>query len=93
MGIGSGFLERVLGYSHNYKGCAFVDDTAITDDGRYRARAIVVRLVDGRVRSQRFIDLETFAEEDAARQRAVAAAQAWIDDEEGKDKLALPTSF
>lgn len=82
-----------MSHTHNYKGYAFVDDTAITEDGRYRARAIVVRIVDGRARSQRFIDLETFAEEDAARHRAIAAAQAWIDDEEGKDKLALPTSF
>jgi hypothetical protein len=49
--------------------------------------------VDGSARSQRFIDLETFAQEDAARQRAIAAAEAWIDDEEDKDKLALPTSF
>jgi len=49
--------------------------------------------VGGRVRSQRFLDLETFAEESAARQRAIAAAQAWIDDEEGKDRLALPTSY
>jgi hypothetical protein len=86
-------LERVLRHSPNYKGYALVDDTAITEDGRYRARVVVVRIVDGRVRSQRFIDLETFAEEDAARQRAIAAAQAWIDEEEGTDRLALPTSF
>jgi hypothetical protein len=79
--------------THNYKGYAFVDDTAITETRSYRARTIIVRVVDGRARSQRFIDLETFPQEDAARQRAIAAAQAWIDDEEGKDKLDLPTNF
>ena len=79
--------------THTYRDYAFVDDTVMTEEGNYRARAIVVRIVDGRVRSQRFLDLEVFAEEGAARRRAVTAAQAWIDDEEGKDRLALPTSF
>jgi len=31
--------------------------------------------------------------EDDARQRALAAARAWIDEEEANDELALPTSF
>ena len=82
-----------MNHSQNYKGYVLTDDTSKTEDGRYRARAIVVRLVDGRARSQRFIDLETFSDESAARRRAVSAAQAWVDDEEGKDKLALPTGF
>ena len=85
-------LEGALN-TKNYKGYALLDDTALTEQGSYRARAIVVRRVDGRVRSQRFIDLETFAEESAARQRAMTAAQAWIDDEENNDKLGLPTNF
>ena len=82
-----------MSHSHKYKGYAFLDDTTITDDGSYQARAIVVKIVDGRARSQRFIDLESFAEEKMARLRAIGAAQAWIDDEDGKDKLALPTNF
>jgi hypothetical protein len=86
-------LERDLNHTQNYKGYALFDDTAMTEEGSYRARAIVVRRVDGRVRSQRFIDLETFAQEGAARERAMAAAQEWIDDEESNDKLALPTNF
>jgi len=46
-----------------------------------------------RTRTQRFIDLETFAKEDDARRRAIAAARAWIDEEESNDKLALPTGL
>ena len=64
-----------MSHSHSYKGYTFVDDTGMTEEGSYRARAIVVKIVDGRVRSQRFIDLETFSEESAARQRAIDAAQ------------------
>jgi hypothetical protein len=82
-----------LSHKHIYKEYAFDDDTARTEDGRYRARAILVRVGNGHARSQRFIDLETFAKEDDARQRAIAAARAWIDEEEGNDKLALPTGF
>lgn len=82
-----------MSHQHSYKGYAFDDDTARTEDGRYRARVILVTVGNGRARSQRFLDLETFAKEDDARQRAIAAARAWIDEEEGNDKLALPTSF
>jgi len=85
--------EDILSHNHSYKGHAFDDDTAPTDDGRYRARVVLVTAGNGRPRSQRFIDLETFVKEDDARQRALAAARAWIDEEEANDKLALPTGF
>ena len=82
-----------MSQTHSYKGHAFDDDTTQTDDGRYRARVVLVTVGDGRPRSQRFIDLETFAKEDDARRRAIAAARAWIDEEESNDKLALPTGL
>ena len=82
-----------MSHGHSYKGYAFDDDTTRTDDGRYRARAILVTVGKGRTRAQRFIDLETFAKEDDAHKRAIAAARAWIDEEESNDKLALPTGF
>jgi hypothetical protein len=82
-----------VSHKHSYNGYAFDDDTAMTEDGRYRARVILKTVRDGRPRSQRFIDLETFASVDDARQRAVAMARAWIDEEQNNDKLALPTSF
>ena len=82
-----------MSHKHSYNGYAFDDDTAMTEDGRYRARVILKTVGDGRVRSQRFLDLETFAKVDDARQRAVAMARAWIDEEQSNDKLALPTSF
>jgi hypothetical protein len=82
-----------VSHKHSYKGYEFEDDTAVTEDGRYRARVILRTIGEGRARSQRFIDLETFAKEDDARQRAMAAARAWIDEEHGNDKLSLPSSF
>ena len=77
------------------KGYSFADETTVVESGLYRARVVIKTLGDGRVRSQRFIDLETFRTEMDARRRAVAAARAWIDDElaQDKDRLALPTNF
>lgn len=68
---------------HSYKGYAFDDDTTTTADGRYRARVILVTVENGRAPAQRSIDLETFAKEDDTRQRAIAAAREWIDEEGG----------
>ena len=85
--------ERGVSHEHSYKGYAFDDDTTTTEDGRYRARVILKTIGQGRPPSQRFIDLETFAKVDDARQRAIATARAWIDEEQKNDKLALPTNF
>jgi len=82
-----------MGQKHDYKGYTFSDETAVMANGYYRARVAVMTLGEGRVRSQRFIDLETFRTEENARRRAVEAALAWIDDEHGQDRLALPTNF
>ena len=82
-----------MGQKHDCKGYTFSDETAVMEDGYYRACVAVMTLGEGRVRSQRFIDLETFRTEENARSRAVGAARAWIDDEHGQDKLALPTNF
>ena len=81
-----------MSHVHTYKGYTFTDETTPTDDGRYRARVRILGLDGGR-RSQRFIDLETFASEADALHRALAAARSWIDAEHGHDKLALPSSF
>jgi hypothetical protein len=77
---------------HTFKGYTFTDETTETEDGRYRARVRILGLDGGR-RSQRFIDLETFANESDAHRRALAAARSWIDAEDGNDRLALPSSF
>ena len=69
------------------------DLTSRLDDGRYRARAAVTRAAAGNGFSQRFLDLETFTNEADARQRAISAAQAWIEGEQGRDPLGLPTGF
>jgi len=81
-------------HRYEYKGYTFADETTVTEDGCYFARVVVITIGNGRIRSQRFIDLETYRTEAHARRRAVEAARAWIDDEQGgKDKLALPTNF
>jgi hypothetical protein len=77
---------------HTYKGYAFTDETTRTEDGKYRARVRILGL-DGGHRSQRFIDVETFVNEADALRRALAAARSWIDAEEGRDRLALPSTF
>lgn len=69
------------------------DLTSKLDDGRYQARVAVTRAVAGNGFSQRFLDLETFTNEAEARQRAISAAQAWIEGEHGRDRLSLPTGF
>ncbi len=69
------------------------DLTSKLDDGRYRARVAVMGSIAGYGLSQRFLDLETFSDEADARQRAIAAAQAWIETQQGRDLLALPTGF
>ena len=76
-----------------YNGFVFADVSTRTDSGHYRARVAIMSLDGTRTRSQRFIDLEVVATEAAAIERITAVAQAWIDNETGKDTLALPTDF
>ena len=81
-----------MSQQHTFKGYVFTDETTKTEDGRYRARVRILGQHGGR-RSQRFIDLETFANEADAHLRALDAARRWIDAEDGNDRLALPSSF
>ena len=76
-----------------YQDYVFTDVSTQLDDGRYRARVAIVSLTGTRTRSQRFIDLEVFPTREAALERVVVVAKAWIDDESDKDPLALPTNF
>ena len=76
-----------------WKDYVISDLTSRLDDGRYQARAVVTRAAAGNGFSQRFLDLETFTNEADARQRAISAAQAWIEGERGRDPLSLPTGI
>jgi hypothetical protein len=76
-----------------YQGYVFTDVSTRTDDGRYRARVAIVSLAGTRTRSQRFIDLEVYPTHEAALERIMAVARAWIDSETDNDRLALPTNF
>lgn len=85
---------EIVSHQHHHKGYAIDGNATRTDDGRYRAQAILVTLGNQRPRSQRFIDLESFANEDDARERAIAVARAWIDEEESNTHaLMLPTDL
>ena len=76
-----------------YKAYTFADVSTQTESGRYRARVAIIALEGSQTRSQRFLDLETFATAAQASERAIAAAKAWIDTNSGEDRLALPTNF
>ena len=49
------------------------------DDGRFEARVVVTSLSEDKTRSQRFLDLETFASKEAAIERARCVGMEWID--------------
>ena len=76
-----------------YKGYTFADVSTPTDNGQYRARVAILALDGTRTRSQRFIDLEVFKTREEANERVITVARAWIDENAGKDQLALPTNF
>lgn len=76
-----------------YKGYTFADVSTPVEGGRYRARVAILALDGTRTRSQRFIDLEVFKTLEEAGERVVTVARAWIDENAGRDQLALPTNF
>jgi hypothetical protein len=79
--------------NHLYRGYQVTPMTTPTEDGRHRAVAAIVSTGGSRTRSQRFIDLGVFSDPAEARERALLAAETWIDSESSKDRLALPTNF
>ena len=76
-----------------YKGYSFADISTPTESGQFRARVAIMALDGTRTRSQRFIDLEIFRTSEEAQERVMAVARAWIDANDGADRLALPTNF
>jgi len=76
-----------------YKGYTYTDVTTRNDDGRYVARVAIMALDGSRTRSQRFIDLETYASRDAAHDRVETVARAWIDANLDPERLELPSRF
>ena len=76
-----------------YKGYTFADVSTPMENGRYRARVAILALDGTQTRSQRFIDLEVFKTREEANERVITVARAWIDENAGNDRLALPTNF
>jgi hypothetical protein len=54
-------------------------EATLQDDGRYQARVAVICMSSDKTRSQRFLDLESFVEPDAAIERTRQAGMEWID--------------
>jgi len=76
-----------------YRGYTYTNLTAPADDGRYVARVAIMALDGTRTRSQRFLDLESYATREEADARAHEAAVEWIDANQHPDRLALPSRF
>jgi len=76
-----------------YKGYTYTGVTTRNDAGRYVARVAIMALDGSRTRSQRFIDLETYPSRDAAHDRVVTVARAWIDANLDPERLELPSRF
>jgi hypothetical protein len=76
-----------------YKGYTFADVSTPLESGQYRARVAIMALDGTRTRSQRFLDLEVCRTRAEASERVLMVAKAWIDDNAGRDQLALPTNF
>ncbi|HUP07771.1 MAG TPA: hypothetical protein VMU47_11500 [Caldimonas sp.] len=76
-----------------YKGYAYTNLTTQAEDGRYVARVAIIALDPARTRSQRFLDLESYATRGEADARVSEAAMAWIDASQQPDRLALPSRF
>lgn len=51
----------------------------LLDDGRYQARVVITALGGIRTRAQRFLDLDIFATEERAIERARHLGMEWID--------------
>jgi len=62
-----------------YKGYYLTSGSIRTESGRYQARVAVTALASEKTRSQRFLDLDDFATEAEADERAIAGGKDWID--------------
>jgi len=76
-----------------YKGYTFAGVSTPTENGKYRARVVIIAVDGSSTRSQRFVDFEICRTEAEANERAMKGAMAWIDANSGPDQLALPTKF
>jgi hypothetical protein len=68
-----------------YRGYYISSLTTLNDEGRFEARVAIMALDGERTRSQRFLDLEHFATEEEADERALAAAKEFIDAQLDRD--------
>ena len=76
-----------------YRSYCLASITTPSDDGRYRARVVIIALGDERTRSQRFLDLETFSSVAEAEDRAIAGGKEWVDKQLMQDQFQVPTDF
>ena len=72
---------------HFYRGYHFIQLSTLVGRDSYRSRVAVIDAGAGSTSVQRFLDFETFPNQDAAQQRAFVGAKAWIDAEVAKVEL------
>nr|WP_246295084.1 hypothetical protein [Schlegelella koreensis] len=75
-----------------YKGYRLTVTSVALDTG-FKASVAIVGLEGGRLRSQRFLDVEPCDEEADAIASAVVEAEAWIDREGGAVRSGTHTGF
>ncbi|HKX40634.1 MAG TPA: hypothetical protein VJO99_05720 [Burkholderiaceae bacterium] len=73
-----------------YKGYLIASLTTVNEHGRYEARVAIIGSAVDRARSQRFLDLEDYATEAKADDRALEAAKDWIDAHPARENLYAP---
>jgi hypothetical protein len=61
--------------------------------GTYRSRAALIAVKDGRPRSQRFIDFESYSSREVADGRAIEGGKYWIEDQLRIARAAFPIDF
>ena len=72
-----------------YRGFYISSLTTLNDEGRFEARVAIMALDGERTRSQRFLDLEDFATEEQADERALSAAKEFIDAQHDREQPTL----
>jgi hypothetical protein len=78
--------ERPVTPRHFYRGYHFIQLSTLVGRDKYRSRVAVIDATASSTGAQRFLDFETFANQDAAQQRAFVGARAWIDAQLSKDE-------
>ena len=82
-----------MGLKLTHRGYHLTSISTRNEDGSYQARVSIVQTIAGALRSQRFVDFETFSDQSGADVRAIEGAKTWVDDQHWAARAAFPTDF